>query len=172
MPPGAATSPWFYLAPLLVVTIVVLRNARARRLRIERLWITPALLMIATVLTFSQSPPPHVAGLMLDLGAVALGAGLGWWRGRASHFTIDPATHEITSRVSAVGMLLLLGIIALRFLLRGAVTDGASSLHLSAAEAADSFVLMALSVVSAQRLEWWLRARRMIAEAKAGAAGP
>ena len=38
---------------------------------------------------------------------------------------------------------------------------------LRAAEATDSFLLLAVDVVSAQRLEWWIRARRMIAEAKA-----
>jgi hypothetical protein len=105
-------------------------------------------------------------GVTIDLAAVGLGAFLGWWRGRASRFTVDPDTHVVTSKVSPAGMLLILGIFALRYLLRGVMDGQGSALHLSAAEATDSFLLLAVGLVSAQRLEWWIRARRMIAEAK------
>lgn len=156
-----------YLVPLLVIVMVILRNARARTLRVERLWISPMVVMLMAILAFSQSPPPGPVGLALDFVAVALGALLGWWRGRVSRFTIDPQSHVVTSKVSPVGMFLILGIFALRYVLRGVMTDNASTLHLSAAEATDSFLLLAVGVVSAQRLEWWIRARRMIAEARA-----
>ncbi|MBI1198151.1 MAG: DUF1453 family protein [Phenylobacterium sp.] len=157
-----------YLVPLLVVGLVILRNARARKLRVERLWISPMVIMLMAILAFSQSPPPSALGLALDVAAVGLGALLGWWRGRASRFTIDPQTHVVTSKVSPLGMLLILGIFGLRYLLRGVMDGQASTLHLTAAEATDSFLLLAVGLVSAQRLEWWVRARRMIAEAKAG----
>ena len=156
-----------YLIPLLVMAMVILRNARARTLRVERLWISPLIVMLATVLAFSQNPPPGPIGLALDLGAVALGGLLGWWRGRASRFTVDPETRVVTSKVSPAGMLLLLGIFAVRYLLRSLLGGESSALHLTAAEATDSFLLLAVGVVSAQRLEWWIRARRMIAEARA-----
>ncbi|TAJ73182.1 MAG: DUF1453 family protein [Phenylobacterium sp.] len=165
MPPGAGY--WTYLIPLIVLGVVILRNARARKLRMERLWISPAIIMVMAILAFSQNPPPGPIGLALDIVAVGLGALLGWWRGRASTFTVDPETHVVTSRVSPFGMLLILGIFGLRYLLRGAVSGESSMLHLSAAEATDSFLLLAVGVVSAQRLEWWIRARRMVAEARA-----
>ena len=167
MPPG---SYWTYLVPLIVVAVVILRNARARKLSVERLWIAPAVIMLMAILTFSHNPPPGPIGLALDVVAVALGAALGWWRGRASTFTVDPQTHVVTSRVSPLGMLLILGIFGLRYVLRGAVAGESSVLHLTAAEATDSFLLLAVGVVSAQRLEWWIRARRMIEAARA--AGP
>jgi len=168
MPPGAGY--WTYLIPLIVVAIVILRNARARKLRVERLWITPAIIMVLAILAFSRNPPPGPIGIVLDVVAVGLGGLLGWWRGRASGFTVDPETHVVTSRVSPMGMLLILAIFGVRYLLRGAVSGEASVLHLSAAEATDSFLLLAVGVVSAQRLEWWIRARKMIAEARATAA--
>jgi len=169
MPPGAGY--WTYLIPLIVVAVVILRNARARTLRVERLWISPAIIMLLAVLAFSHNPPPGPVGVALDLAAVALGGLLGWWRGRASTFTVDPATHVVTSKVSPLGMLLILGIFGLRYLLRGAVAGESSMLHLTAAEATDSFLLLAVGVVSAQRLEWWIRARRMIADSRSAAAG-
>jgi len=165
MPPGAGY--WTYLVPLIVIAVVILRNARARKLSVERLWISPAIIMTMAILAFSRNPPPGPMGVALDVAAVALGAALGWWRGRASTFTIDPETHVITSKVSALGMLLILAIFGLRYLLRGAVAGESSMLHVSAAEATDSFLLLAVGVVSAQRLEWWIRARRMIDAARA-----
>jgi hypothetical protein len=156
-----------YLIPLVVVGLVILRNSRARTVRVERLWIPPAIIMLMAILAFSQNPPPGPVGLALDVAAVGVGAVLGWWRGRASRFTVDPQTHVVTSKVSPVGMLLILGVFALRYVLRGMLSGQSSALHLSAAEATDSFLLLAVGLVSAQRLEWWIRARRMIAEARA-----
>lgn len=167
LPHGAEA--WSLLIPLIVIAIVILRNARARTIKVERLWISPLIVMAMTIAAFSANPPPGLVGVVLDIAAVGVGALLGWWRGRASRFTVDPETHVVTSRVSPAGMLLILGIFALRYILRGALGGGASTLHLSAAELTDSFLLLAVGVVSAQRLEWWIRARKMIAEAKASA---
>ena len=158
---------WTNLVPLIFLGIVILRNSRARTLRIERLWISPAIVMALTVLTFAASPPPTPVGIVMDFVALAVGAGLGWWRARASRFTVDPETHVITSKVSPVGMLLILGIFAARYLLRSLLTADSTVLHVSAIEAGDSFLILAVGLVSAQRLEWLVRARRMPAAARA-----
>lgn len=160
---------WSYLIPLLVIGLVILRNSRARTLKVKRLWISPAILTALTLAVFATNPPPGLLGVGVDILAVGLGALLGWWRGRASRFTIDPETHVVTSRVSPIGMLLILGIFALRYILRSVLGSEASVLHLTAAEITDSFLLLAVGVVTTQRLEWWIRARRMISEAKATA---
>lgn len=146
---------------------MILRNARARTIRVERLWLSPAIVMVMTIAAFAANTPPSLWGVVLDVAAVGVGALLGWWRGRASRFTVDPDTHVVTSRVSPAGMLLILGIFGVRYLLRSALGGESSSLHLTAAEVTDSFLLLAVGVVSAQRLEWWIRARKMIAGAKA-----
>lgn len=168
LPQGAAM--WTNLVPLLLIAIVILRNSRPRKLRIERMWISPAIATLLTAWVFSQSPPPTPLGLVVDVLALGVGVLLGWWRARASRFTIDPETHVITSRVSPWGMLLILGIFSLRYLLRGLLTGEASDLHVSAIEITDSFLLMAVGLVSAQRIEWLIRARRLLAEARAAKA--
>jgi len=164
VPPGAPA--WTNLIPFALFALVILRNMRARTLRIERLWISPTLVLLATAAVFAQTPPPGPLAIALDAAALALGALLGWWRGRAAAFTVDPTTHVITSKVSMWGMLLILGIFALRYVLRTVLSGEASVLHVSAAEITDSFLLLAVGVVSAQRVEWLIRARRLLATAR------
>lgn len=165
LPPGAPA--WTYLIPIVIVGLVILRNARARTLRVERLWISPLVVSVMCGLAIWASPPPGPLGLAVDVLALVVGAGLGWWRGRASAFTVDPATHVVTSKVSPLGMLLILGIFGVRYALRSALASGATSLHVSAAEFTDSFLLLAIGLVCAQRIEWYIRARRMIDQARA-----
>lgn len=165
LPQGAAL--WVNLVPLLLIAIVIFRNARPRKLRIERMWISPAIVLSLTAWVFSNSPAPSPIGLAVDVFALGVGALLGWWRARASRFTIDPETHVITSRVSPWGLMLILGIFSVRYVLRGVLAGEASMLHVSAIEITDSFLLLAMGLVSAQRVEWLIRARRMLAEARA-----
>jgi hypothetical protein len=156
-----------YLIPIAVIGLVILRNARARTLRMERLWIGPLLVVLLAGAGIAAAPPRTEAAIVVDIVALAFGAVLGWWRGRASRFTVDPETHVVTSRVSPWGMVLILAIFALRYGLRSFLGGGATVLHLAAADLADAFLLLALGVVCAQRIEWFIRARRMIAEARA-----
>ena len=61
---------------------------------------------------------------------------------------------------------LVLGIVALRFALRGVAVQSAGALHVSIAEITDAFLLLAVGLVCAQRLEMALRATRLIAAAR------
>ncbi len=162
---------WTYLIPVLVIGVVILRNVRERRVRVERLWIGPALLLLLTGYTLSIQPPSNWSALMIDVAALVVGGFLGWWRGRASKFTVDAETHRITSRVSPLGMLLILAIFGLRYLLRAFAQDEATVLHVTPTDLADAFLVLAVGVVAVQRGEWFVRARKMIAESKAARPG-
>jgi hypothetical protein len=72
----------------------------------------------------------------------------------------------ITSKVSPLGMLLILAIFGVRYLVRMVAPSEASVLHVTALDITDSFLLMAVGLVAAQRIEWLIRARRMLAEAR------
>lgn len=168
--PNGAAPAWVALIPLVVIALVILRNARARRLKVERLWISPTILLILTAVAFSQQTHfPGPAMIALDVAMLAAGAALGWWRGRFTRISVNPETHALTSQASPVGMLLILAIFAVRYLLRTYATQSASLLHVSAIEVTDAFMLLAVGLVCAQRLEIALRATRLLAEARAAA---
>jgi hypothetical protein len=172
MPNGAyAAYPWAQYAPYLIMAVFIglamRRNLRARPLRPELLWINPAIILAASVLVFVMQPP-EVTPLLVALLPVSLavGAAFGWWRGRVTTMTVDPQTHAVTVQVSPVGSLLFVGVIGARYLFRGVLAQNAGTLHLSVIQITDAFLVLAVGLVCAQRLELWLRARRLREEAK------
>jgi hypothetical protein len=167
---GGPEGPWIYVIPIVVLALVLVRNARARSLKIERLWIAPSLLLLATVLTFINQKPPGLGMIGVYAVAFVVGALAGWWRGRLTNITINPETHELTSKASMIGILLVLGLFVVRRLGGAYAADHAADLHVSTLEVTDALLLLAVGLVCAQRLEIALRASRMLAEARASRA--
>ena len=161
-----AGGPMVYVAPLVAAAIIVLRNARERKLKVERLWMAPLAMLVLVALALTRQAPPGPAMVGVDIAALVLGALAGWWRGRLTRIVVDPATHALTSRTSPVGMLLILALFVVRYGLRAFGTETAGMLHVSALEITDVLMLLAVGLVCAQRLEIALRATRMLNEAR------
>jgi hypothetical protein len=73
-----------YLLPIGIALVVILvRNSRPRRLRIEMLWLVPAVYIVLMVLALIAAPPPvtPVSIGLLALGFL-IGGALGWQRAR------------------------------------------------------------------------------------------
>jgi hypothetical protein len=162
------------IVPLvIIVAVLAMRNSRPRPLRIERLWIRPAIFiaMMGAALT-AAAPPLDVFNIGLLVVALLVGGGMGWLRGRSMTIHVHPETHELSARASPLGLILIVGLLVVRFALRGAALESASFLHLSIIAIADAFVLLAVGMMVVQGLEMWLRARRLLAEAIVAKAGP
>ena len=158
-----------YLIPLLIVLLIVRRGLTARKIKIERMWVLPALLIFAggSMFAAAHTPSPLV---IAELAAAAVaGAAVGWYRGRLTHITIDPATHDLTSKTSPVGVVLIAALFAARYGIRLAFPDvGAAhgSLSSQAGAIADALALFGIGALVVARLEMWLRCRRLLAEAQ------
>jgi hypothetical protein len=162
-----------YLVPLGVVAVVlVLRNSRPRRLKIERLWVTPAIYLILMASALAEAPPPLTpVGIAILVGAFAIGAAIGWQRARFTEIHIHPETHDLSSRASPIGLLFIFAILVVRYAARDLLAGNAGLLHLPIVAITDGFLLLAIGMLVTQRLEIWQRASRMLAEAKAAAPG-
>jgi len=160
-----------YIVPLLILALILRRNLRARSLKMERLWVYPAILLLATGSAMYSEPPPGLVSLIGFAVALAAGGLIGWYRGRLTRITIDPATHEFTSQASIAGTLLIGVVFALRYGVKMAVTGGAAlpfGGRVDVAGITDGLMLLAVGMMSVQRVEMFLRCQKLLSEARDG----
>lgn len=152
---------------LLVVLFIRLRSVgKARRLRLERLWILPAFYAAIVGFVF-WSAPPHGAIWLWCALALAMGAGLGWWRGKLMRVAVDPETHELSQTVSPAALIFIVALIAFRSGSRAMAVQMAGPGPSGLMAATDILMAFALGFITFQRVEIFLRARRMLADARA-----
>jgi len=156
---------------VLVVLLRLRRTGQLRPLSLERLWVLPAIYLLIVIVMLVETPPGE-NGLVWGIGALLVGGLIGWYRGKTIAITVDPATHALNQRTSPASIIFLVALIAVRFGLRTVLVQEASISRLSPATVIDAFVLLALGLLSVQRLEMFLRGRRLLRLARAGAAPP
>lgn len=156
--------------PLLIVAVVGLRLRRMSRmqpLKLERLWVVPAIYAAFAAMTM-WNMPPHAADLPWLALALIVGAAVGWQRGRLMRIHIDPETHALNQQGSPAAILFLLALVIVRMGMRQAIGYEAHDRHLSPAFITDIFILFALGLFAATRAEMFLRARRMLGALRKG----
>lgn len=151
---------------VVVMSIRLLRGQKQRPLKLEWMWVMPLVLIALACALISQFPPQGLEWLWLTL-AFGAGAALGWQRGRLMAITVDPQTHMLNQQASPAAMIFLVVLVAIRFGLRSVLSEEAGALHLSAAFLTDVFVVFAVGLLAVTRLEMFLRARRLLEDARA-----
>jgi hypothetical protein len=111
--------------------------------------------------------PPNAAGWGIAAALFVVGAALGWQRGRLMRIDVDPETHAVSTSQSPSAFLFIVVLIAIRSGMRTMAQTGAGGMfHLNPATLTDGLVAFALGLLGVQRLEMYLRARRLIEEAR------
>lgn len=158
---------WLPLAILLVVVGLRMRSmAKARPLKPGALWILPALLLVIGVASL-VAHPPSALGLSVCALTLAVGALIGWHRGKLTRIWRDPSTGTLMQQSSPAAMLLLLAIIGLRFAVRsyyGIDASAGSAMSAQALLVTDALLTFAIGLVAMTRIELGLRARRIDTE--------
>jgi hypothetical protein len=142
---------------------------RERRLKLELMWILPAVLVVAMGFALVQFPPHGLDWLWLA-AVFALGAAIGWWRGKLIPIAIDPDTHLLNTKPSPAAILFLLGLFVVRFALRALLESEASAWHLNAVLITDGFIVLGVGLLAVSRLEMALRAWSLLRQARAAKA--
>jgi hypothetical protein len=162
-----------------VVTVVVIglilalrwrRIGQMRPLKLEQLYVLPAIYAAVVALTVAQRPPGGSDWLWCGLGII-VGAALGWWRGKAIRISVDPTTHSLNQAASAVTFFFIAALVVVRLGLRSLFAAEAGAWHISAVVVVDALMFLALGLIAAQRLEMYLRGRRLLEAHQAGASG-
>ena len=148
-----------------IVVIMMLRMRRMgqmRPLRLETLWIVPAIYAGVAALMFYTLPPIGSAALASLVG-LAIGALVGWKRGKMMHIHVDPETHALNQKASPAAMFFLIALIVIRMGARGVLAQESG---VTPAMLTDPLIAFALGMFTLQRVEMYLRARRLLDEAR------
>jgi membrane protein CcdC involved in cytochrome C biogenesis len=98
-----------------------------------------------------------------SLAGLAAGAAVGWQRGKMMHIHVDPETHALNQKASPAAMFFLIALIVVRSGARSLL--GADS-HVSPAMLTDPLIAFALGMFTLQRVEMYLRAKRLLEEVR------
>jgi hypothetical protein len=149
---------------LVVFALRMRRMGRMRPLKLETLWIVPAIYLAVAVMMFWQLPPTGWVGIA-SLAGLLIGAAVGWQRGKMMHIHVDPQTHALNQKASPAAILFLVALIAVRSFGRGLL----GSEGLSPAMLTDPLIAFALGMFTLTRVEMYLRAKRLLEQARRGA---
>jgi membrane protein CcdC involved in cytochrome C biogenesis len=152
--------------PLVVIAVVMAlrmrRMSQERPLKLAALWVVPALYVLVAATVFVATPPTTPLSWAACAAALAIGAALGWQRGRMMHIHVDPETGTLRQKASIAAMAFLIGLIVLRTLTREAAQLGGLPIDFKAMT--DALIAFALGLLTVQRIEMYLRARRLLEE--------
>lgn len=154
------------LLPFVIIAVVLALRIRSmskeRPLKVGTLWVVPVLyLLIAGSMLFTLTPSPLGWGLLVT----GLGVGLvvGWHRGKLIRIDRNAETGELRQKASPLAMLLVFALIVLKLGARAIFGDTAAGHPGSSAMLlTDAFIGFALGLLSATRMELYLRARRIL----------
>lgn len=161
---------WLSYAITIGIIVVVLalrmrRMGRMRPLNLGSLWVVPAIYLVVAVLMFIQLPPTGWVAIASSVGLL-IGAAVGWQRGKMMHIQVDPETHALNQKASPAAMFFLIALIAVRMAARKIIGQEGG---VSPAMLTDPLIAFALGMFALQRLEMYLRAKRLLEEARGGA---
>lgn len=149
----------------IIVVVMALRMrgmSKMRPLKLETLWVVPALYLVVAALMF-WSLPPTASVAIACVVALLIGAAVGWQRGKMMQIHADPETHALNQKASPAAMFFLIALIIVR---SGARTVLGQSSAVSPAMLTDPLIAFALGMFALTRLEMYLRAKRLLEEVR------
>ena len=154
-----------YLLPIAVFALIfafrVRRMSQMRPLKLGQLWVVPAIYLVVVIASFVANPPTLIGWAATVVG-VAIGAALGWYRGKTTAIHVDPETQRLNQKASPLGMLILLALVGIK----AAAREGGQYMHFDVIALTDGLLGVALGTFSVMRLEMYLRGKRLLEEAR------
>jgi membrane protein CcdC involved in cytochrome C biogenesis len=149
----------------IVVIVMALRfrsMGKIRPLKLDSLWVVPSMYVVVAALMFIGLPPTGWVAIASAVGLL-IGAAVGWQRGKMMHIHVDPETHALNQKASPAAMFFLIALIVVR---AGARTVLGQTGGVSPAMLTDPLIMFAVGMFSVQRVEMYLRAKRLLEEVR------
>lgn len=159
-----------YVIPvLIIVPVLYLRLRKLMRpqpLKLNRLWIRPAIILLAGIGVLVGAPPP-LADLPWFVIAAGAGTAAGWQWGRLMAIHVDPDKGTLMTRGSQAALLVIVLLLAARIGLGALLKFQGAAWHLDAVLITDELIVFSAFLFGVRGLEMYLRARRVLAAAPA-----
>lgn len=138
------------------------RMSQLRPLKLEQLWIVPAIYLLVVAWLFYRGTP-DLTGWAICGATLVVGGVLGWQRGKMMQISIDPETHTLNQKASIAGMLFIVALIVVKTVAQ----MEESQIHMNVALLTQAFGAFGLGLFTMTRVEMYLRAKRMLEQAGA-----
>ncbi len=169
--------PLQYFLPALIALPFIYRRmrklSRPQPLKLGRLWIRPAIiLIICAAVLFLPQPGTHIVRhfSLMDWSWLALagavGAVAGWHFGRVMKIEVHPEDGTLITTGGQAALLVLAGLIFVRLGLRAGLALEAEAWHLDAILISDALIVFTAALFTMRSLEMFLRARRVMQGAR------
>jgi hypothetical protein len=147
------------------------RGSQARKLKVERMWIRPAIVLVVLGLSVASQPPTlDVITVVVLAILIAAGFALGMLRGRMVRVSIDPATHDLTSKQSPWGTLIFLAVMVVRTGARFVLRGEQEIAGMPVTDIIDGLTLFYAGNVVGLQVDVWMRANKLLKDAIAAKA--
>ncbi|CDN36120.1 DUF1453 family protein [Bacillus thuringiensis] len=138
---------------LLVVLIIVLMQSKERKVKINRIWLIPALLCFVTIQSIIHMGQITLLQGLLFVVMLGIGLGLGIIRGRALTFRFDSKTGHVLRKGNWVSTIILLVILGAKILIKQSMFS--DSTHQTLMVVTNAFLCITLGTVISRRYYIW-----------------
>ena len=165
-----------FLPILIILPILYLRMrkmTKAQPLKLGRLWIHPAVILLAAgLVVFLPQPGQHTVRHFLAQDwawlavAAALGGIAGWHWGRTMAIEVHPEDGTLMVKGGQAAILVLVVLILFRMGLRTGLSMEASAWHLDMVLISDALIVFSAALFTLRAVEMYLRAKRVMGQTK------
>ncbi|HFJ9462987.1 DUF1453 family protein [Bacillus cereus] len=138
---------------LLVVLIIVLMQSKERKVKINRIWLIPALLCFVTIQSIIHVGQITLLQGLLFVVMLGIGLGLGIIRGRALTFRFDSKTGHVLRKGNWVSTIILLVILGAKIMIKQSMFS--DSTHQTLMVVTNAFLCITLGTVISRRYYIW-----------------
>ena len=144
---------------LLVIIIIVLMQGKERKVKINRIWLIPALLCFVTVQSIIHMGQITLLQGLLFVVMLGIGLGLGIIRGKALTFRLDSETGHVLRKGNWVSTIILV-ILGAKIIIKQSMFSG--STHQTLMIVTNAFLCITLGTVISRRYYIWKKYNELI----------
>ena len=145
---------------LLVMLIIVLMQSKERKVKVNRIWLVPALLCFVTIQSIIHMGQLTILQLLLFVAMFGIGLVLGVIRGKALTFRIDNETGHVLRKGNWLSTMILLVILGAKILIKQSMFSG--STHYTLMLVTNAFLCITLGTVISRRYYIWKKYNELI----------